>query len=548
MLALAIVSCGGDSALPDGPPGPSPPDAPRSDAPAPAVDAAISDAGAADAPPVTACTNPYPLSPTTGVKIGAIRYDAWSEGDEVAPGPGLATPNMIYLTGHDWFDRVPFYGTISDDGRVRAASDRQEVADREIDYAVSRGIDFFAFLYSRFATISYETGEYRPYDELGNIIHLHRGSYSFDLYKSSTRCNKPKFTLIVAADLLRDYMTQWTAGNWDPAYVWSEVIEDLVMQMDNKLVHRTPDGRPLLIFLNAELWKGIWGGSAQVARAHLDELRAAFVAAGIGDPYIAGVGSAEDIAQAIDEVGYDAVTSYAVVAASPQASGGIKELPFTDALFDMRWFWNRVTVDLKKEIIPTGTAGWDSRPYEPWGRLPWTWYKRATSAELVAQLDAAITFVEDHPAQVPANSILVYAWNELLEGGFLVPTLQHGSQYLDALATYLGRPIPAAVPRLAPVTRPVVTSHGTGCDGNYGIWVVGENFDPDSYIQLRAAAIGGNEDVIANYKQLTREPGGGLSLCLVSAAEKAAFDGDGLRAWVVNPSRPSLSEPFLVKR
>jgi hypothetical protein len=78
----------------------------------------------------------------------------------------------------------------------------------------------------------------------------------------------------------------------------------------------------------------------------------------------------------------------------------------------------------------------------------------------VNQLDHAIQFVQANPTKTAARSVIVYAWNELAEGGYIVPTLAAGSATLDAVAAYLGKPIPPATPSLAPVVMPAVSKLG----------------------------------------------------------------------------------------
>jgi hypothetical protein len=45
----------------------------------------------------------------------------------------------------------------------------------------------------------------------------------------------------------------------------------------------------------------------------------------------------------------------------------------------------------------------------------------------------AMRFVREHPAACPANAVILYAWNEFNEGGWLAPTRQEGTARLDAV-------------------------------------------------------------------------------------------------------------------
>ncbi len=58
--------------------------------------------------------------------------------------------------------------------------------------------------------------------------------------------------------------------------------------------------------------------------------------------------------------------------------------------------------------------------------------------EIAAMLKSAMNYVTNHPAQCPANAVIMYAWNEFDEGGWLCPTLHDGNARLNALKTVLG--------------------------------------------------------------------------------------------------------------
>ena len=41
---------------------------------------------------------------------------------------------------------------------------------------------------------------------------------------------------------------------------------------------------------------------------------------------------------------------------------------------------------------------------------------------MAAHLSRALAFVRDNPKVCPANAVVIYAWNEYDEGGWLAPT------------------------------------------------------------------------------------------------------------------------------
>lgn len=60
-------------------------------------------------------------------------------------------------------------------------------------------------------------------------------------------------------------------------------------------------------------------------------------------------------------------------------------------------------------------------------------YRAPTPAELTRHTSNAVAWVKNHPDATPGKAILIYAWNENDEGGWLVPTLEDGSWRLQAI-------------------------------------------------------------------------------------------------------------------
>ena len=75
---------------------------------------------------------------TAGVSVGAIRWGGWFSGSQWAE--NLDDPR--------WHDRLPFFATQdSAEGDVDVVGDRADVMLREIEYARSAGLRFWAFCY-----------------------------------------------------------------------------------------------------------------------------------------------------------------------------------------------------------------------------------------------------------------------------------------------------------------------------------------------------------------------------------------------------------------
>jgi len=94
--------------------------------------------------------------------------------------------------------------------------------------------------------------------------------------------------------------------------------------------------------------------------------------------------------------------------------------------------WKQLA-DTGRSVVPLVNAGWDGRPRQYGG----PWFAAPKPAELADSLRTALSWVQEHKAVAEANTILMYAWNETDEGGWLVPTRSEGRARVEALARVL---------------------------------------------------------------------------------------------------------------
>ena len=129
------------------------------------------------------------------------------------------------------------------------------------------------------------------------------------------------------------------------------------------------------------------------------------------------------------------------------------------------WSYARLTEHVRNRYwdvcrryrIPTitfVTTGWDTRPRlehpVPW--IPGVARPEPTPAakqealiddvtakpaELARHLQEALEWTRNNRALNPANALLIYAWNENDEGGWLIPTLGEGTARLEAITDVL---------------------------------------------------------------------------------------------------------------
>jgi hypothetical protein len=337
-------------------------------------------------------------NPHTRPIVGAIRWDGWFAGN----------PWEKYLAPKQWRDRLPFYSRIISDDRVEIRSDSQAVMDREIAYARKGGLDFWAFCY-------YHPTSWHDAD---------RYNYGWRLFRSSKHKRGLHFCLLLQGGRHMGSKEDWP----NTAASFVEMFRDPAYQ-------RVLNGRPLLFIFSCENIEKQFG-SPMEARAAFDDLRRRSISAGAGSPYIvAQVISATDGAHYVDTYHFDAISAYS-------APGGNepREHPYAELALENRGYWDRFRAT-GKPVVPTVNAGWDGRPrlVDPSlaGSYAGPWYTQPTPAELADNLRDALKWNADNPKAAAANAVLIYAWNESDEGGWLVPTKSEGDARLKAIASVL---------------------------------------------------------------------------------------------------------------
>jgi hypothetical protein len=334
--------------------------------------------------------------------VGAIRWDAW-HGDKGVPGQAVERS----LGPKRWHARIPFFGKAVADDQVEIRGYSQEIVDQEIAYARQAGLDYWAFV------------TYEPDNPM---------SLALKLYLSSSRKADIRFCLLTSA------------GNWGTPETHRAKAERFLKLMAEPTYQRVLGNRPLLyVGFVDDGWLNGWGGAAG-ARKLFDYFRAEAKKAGLGDPYIVVMDFSPPRGKELaDALGCDAISSYAT-----QADG--RGAPYADLAKHAERFWDQCKAT-GKPVVPIAMAGWDRRPRVehpvPWEKYQQPgvgiekYYEAPTPAELAGHLARALAWAKDNPLACPAQAIIVYAWNEHDEGGWLCPTLSEGTARIEALGKLL---------------------------------------------------------------------------------------------------------------
>lgn len=307
--------------------------------------------------------------------VGAIRWDAWTGGEITVQVERTLAPQR-------YRHRLPWFAESLSDRDVRIDGGRQVILDQEIDFAADAGLDYWAFLL------------YPQRNSMSRAIHL---------YLESAKRKRINFCVIlhnafgVSAD-------EWPAERDRAVALLKEPGYQTVL-----------GGRPLVYAFDVR-----YQGTCPVDR--LKEFLRTAEQSGLY-PYMVFMGwdPAGDFTQQSPN-GFDAVSAYACCGAQARFQ------QLTEALENGFW---QPALRANVPYVPLVTTGWDKHPRKD---NPVSWEKdhdyhrqdifpsTATPQKIASHLGRAVAFVQEHPNVCVAKAIIIYAWNEHDEGGWLAPT------------------------------------------------------------------------------------------------------------------------------
>lgn len=306
--------------------------------------------------------------------VGAIRWDAWTGGRVTEQVERTLGPKKYH-------DRLPWFAEVIDDRTVRIDGSRQEIMDREIELAGAAGLDYWAFLiYPKASPMSTALGQYLRSRKRSNIRF----------------CMVLHNTLKVPDDQWPDERDRAVALLKEPGYQTVLTDRPLVYAFTGK---DFPFER-FTEFLSAARNEGL-------------------------NPYCVYMGwnPVSDFRK-VNPKRFDAVSAYAM--AGSQAR-------FADLAKAVETGYWQAAAKSRVPYIPLVTTGWDKNPRKD---NPVSWEKgqgyhqqkifpsRALPAEIAEHLADALAFVLQHPDLCEAQAVILYAWNEYDEGGWIAPTLR----------------------------------------------------------------------------------------------------------------------------
>ena len=318
------------------------------------------------------------------IRIGAVNWDA-SLPSEYYFG-FYQTSSLSQAKYRTW---TPFYADIIDKERVGYHIRTVEEYEKEMQYAIDAGVDYFAFVwYPTEGSKEHKQGSAR--DCSHKVFEL---NYARGLYQKSTLKEKLGACAILGAHPFTD----------------NDIIE--LVRAFAEPYYEKIDGMPLLY---------LYGGYREEI---VEKIFRACEERGIPTPFI--------VPMVTNAEGVEKMPRAAALSAYTSGADGINTY---DELIDISIEKNAARISGNIGFIPTFNVGWDPSPRidrpVPWmstadgkSAYPALGYaKMATGEELCRGAVKFAKFLLEKAKNNMVGHVLTFAWNEFEEGGFFCPT------------------------------------------------------------------------------------------------------------------------------
>lgn len=338
------------------------------------------------------------------------RKKLWSEG--IGEWEVIKKGNPRY-EGH-YQPRQPLWGYELDND--------PKVVERWIDVAVDHGVNLFVYDW-----YWYEEG---PYLE----------SALNDGFLKARNNNKMQFYIMWANhDVKHNYWNYHRYGDdgsilWDAKVDWKNykiIVERVINQYFKQPNYFKINGEPVFSIFSIDKLKESFGGSLEETRKALDYFREEVKKAGFPGLHIQwnqGGGSlmsaerAQEFKKSVETMGFNSIAMYNM--------GGMNEdyLVYGANSIKIREQMDQI---LDVPVFPCVSVGWDDTPRFPAKGIKDTVHHHNTPQSFATLLSKAKEYADQHPGQT--KLITINAWNEWVEGSYLLPDMLHGFDYLEAV-------------------------------------------------------------------------------------------------------------------
>jgi hypothetical protein len=336
---------------------------------------------------------------TPEVLVGVYYFSGWWEGEG----------SKYLVSGQDWRDNYP--------GRMATLGEYndQKTMDREIVAAADHGVNFFQFLW-------YFQGNKLTAPNLDKL----NAGVSF--FTTSPESGRMKFTA--------EYVNSRPFGIFDEKQ-WEGACREWCTFMKHARYLRV-DGKAVFKIHSVEEFRQQAGGNEKAA-ARLTKLRAIAKEEGVGELLISGGVMTAALPEAEGVAMYDFLTTYMDVPALHRKQDSY---PYSELLEMAQGAWKRFGEKSTKPYVPYVPAGWDPRPW----RDARPSFSMPDEREWMGALMEVRKVMDRYPDRlgVPMGKdrlqkmIMIYAWNEFGEGGYIAPTQADGGMKLNVIQKVFG--------------------------------------------------------------------------------------------------------------
>ena len=285
--------------------------------------------------------------------------------------------------------------------------DKMDVMTQQINYAADAGLSFWGFCWYE-NTLS------------PNPTFMDYLNTALDLFIKAPNKNRLNFFLLSSEPVSR--------------YSWNTLCEKTIKLFSESNYLRV-DGKPIIMFFNTDELIENLGGVSGIHEA-FNIYREKARKAGIGEIMIGArtwplKGDLKKYQERLESCGFDFLTTY-----HNGYNGDPGENDYEKLIQSDKWVWDKVPSNTALKYIPVLTTGYDMRPWaidRPTLPASNFWFSHATPTGIANHLRDAIEWTKSNNNKVLNNMIIMYAWNENGEGGWLTPTKSEGNTRLEEI-------------------------------------------------------------------------------------------------------------------
>ncbi|MDR3246242.1 MAG: glycoside hydrolase family 99-like domain-containing protein [Prevotellaceae bacterium] len=221
---------------------------------------------------------------------------------------------------------------------------------------------------------------------------------------------------------------------WNAAVDWKNfktITDRIINQYFKQPNYFKIDGKPVFAIFSIDKLLESFGGSVEESRKALDYLREETKKAGFPDLHIQatfGWGSlfsdkdVKNLNNRINSLGFNSVTLYNM--------GGFNQdyIVYGTKALQIQKQWDSA---LDVPFFPCVSTGWDDTPRFPDKGKKGIVHINNSPESFANLLLKTKEYVDSHPEQ--PKLIVVNAWNEWVEGSYLLPDMKYGFGYLEAV-------------------------------------------------------------------------------------------------------------------